>query len=98
MDIDATNLSVVDEPAGRINGLKRDTLWENLLKLGRTTNYNHTINFNYTTPISKIPGLDWTTLIARYSTHFNWQTQPEFAITTLIITLVTAYKIRAAFN
>ncbi|MDB5286039.1 MAG: cell surface protein SprA [Mucilaginibacter sp.] len=80
MDIDATNLSVVDEPAGRINGLKRDTLWENLKRLGRTTNYNHTINFNYTTPINKIPGLDWTTLIARYSTHFNWQTQPEFAI------------------
>jgi hypothetical protein len=43
MDIDATNLSVVDEPAGRINGLKRDTLWDNLKKLGRTTNYNHTI-------------------------------------------------------
>lgn len=80
MDIDATNLSVVDEPAGRINGLKRDTLWENLKRLGRTTNYNHTINFNYTTPINKIPGMDWTALIARYSTHFNWQTQPEFAI------------------
>ncbi|WP_235985886.1 T9SS outer membrane translocon Sov/SprA [Mucilaginibacter segetis] len=80
LDIDATNLSVVDEPAGRINGLKRDTLWENLKKLGRTTNYNHTINLNYTTPINKIPGLDWTALIARYSTHFNWQTQPEFAI------------------
>jgi cell surface protein SprA len=80
MDIDATNLSVVDEPAGRINGLKRDTLWENLKKLGRTTNYNHTLNFNYTTPINKIPGLDWTSMIARYSAHFNWQTQPEFAI------------------
>ncbi|WP_238381802.1 T9SS outer membrane translocon Sov/SprA [Mucilaginibacter pedocola] len=80
MDIDATNLSVVDEPAGRINGLKRDTLWENLKRLGRTTNYNHTINFNYTTPINKVPGLDWTALVARYSTHFNWQTQPEFAI------------------
>ncbi|TSD64173.1 cell surface protein SprA [Inquilinus sp. KBS0705] len=80
MDIDATNLSVVDEPAGRINGLKRDTLWENLKKLGRTTNYNHTINFNYTTPINKIPGLDWTSMTARYSTNFNWQTQPEFAI------------------
>jgi cell surface protein SprA len=80
MDIDATNLSVVDEPAGRINGLKRDTLWENLWKLGRTTNYNHTLNFNYTTPINKIPGLDWTAMIARYSTHFTWQTQPEFAI------------------
>ncbi|HEX8018350.1 cell surface protein SprA, partial [Mucilaginibacter sp.] len=80
MDIDATNLSVVDEPAGRINGLKRDTLWDNLKKLGRTTNYNHTINFNYTVPINKIPGLDWVSAVARYSTHFNWQTQPLFAI------------------
>jgi cell surface protein SprA len=80
MDIDATNLSVVDEPAGRLNGLKRDTLWDNLKKLGRTTNYNHTINFNYTVPLNKIPGLDWTAVVARYSTHFNWQTQPLFAI------------------
>lgn len=80
LDIDATNLSVVDEPAGRINGLKRDTLWQNLLRLGRTTNYNHTINLNYTAPVNKIPGLDWTALIVRYSTNFNWQTQPEFAI------------------
>jgi cell surface protein SprA len=80
MDIDATNLSVVDEPAGRLNGLKRDTLWENLKSLGRTTNYSHTINFNYTTPINKIPGLNWTSAIVRYSTHFNWQSQPEFSI------------------
>lgn len=80
MDIDATNLSVVDEPAGRVNGLKRDTLWENLKRLGRTTNYNHTINFNYTVPIGKIPGMDWVNAIARYSTNFNWQTQPKFAI------------------
>ncbi|MBB6129650.1 T9SS outer membrane translocon Sov/SprA [Mucilaginibacter lappiensis] len=80
MDIDATNLSVVDEPAGRINGLKRDTLWDNLKKLGRTTNYNHTINFNYNVPFAKIPGMDWITTVARYSAHFNWQTQPLFAI------------------
>jgi cell surface protein SprA len=80
LDIDATNLSVVDEPAGRINGLKRDTLWDNLKKLGRTTNYNHTINLNYTVPFNKIPGMDWVTAVARYSAHFNWQTQPLFAI------------------
>ncbi len=81
VDIDATNLSTVDEPAGRLsNGLKRDTLWNNLLKLGRTTNYHHTLNFNYTVPISKIPGLDWTTLIAHYTTSFTWQAQPLFAI------------------
>jgi len=80
LDIDATNLSVVDEPAGRVNGLKRDTLWNNLKKLGRTTNYNHTININYTLPINKIPGMDWASVTTRYSTHFNWQTQPLFAI------------------
>jgi cell surface protein SprA len=80
MDIDATNLSVVDEPAGRINGLKRDTLWENLKKLGRTTNYNHTINFKYNTPINKLPGLDWTNVQAIYTTSFYWQSQPAFAI------------------
>jgi cell surface protein SprA len=38
MDIDATNLSVVDEPYGRLDGLKIDTLWQNIRKLGRTTN------------------------------------------------------------
>ncbi|WDF55941.1 T9SS outer membrane translocon Sov/SprA [Mucilaginibacter sp. KACC 22063] len=80
MDIDATNLAVVDEPAGRVNGLKRDTLWDNLLKLGRTTNYNHTLNFNYNVPLNKIPGFDFMNVVARYSTNFNWQSQPEFAL------------------
>ena len=80
MDIDATNLATVDEPAGRLNGLKRDTLWDNILRLGRTTNYNHTLRFNYTVPIAKIPYMDWTSLIASYSTHFTWQAQPLFAI------------------
>lgn len=80
MDLDATNLSTVDEPAGRINGLKIDTLWDRILNLGRTTNYNHTLNINYTVPINKIPGLDWVTLIAHYSTHFTWQGQALFAI------------------
>jgi len=80
MDFDATNLSVVDEPTQRVNGLKVDTLWENLKRLGRTTNYNHTLNLNYTVPIGKIPGMDWTTMIAHYSTNFHWQTQPLFAI------------------
>ncbi|HWZ16605.1 MAG TPA: cell surface protein SprA [Mucilaginibacter sp.] len=82
MDIDATNLSTVDEPYGRLDGLKIDTLWRNILNLGRTTNYNHTMNFNYTAPLNKIPGMDWTSLIAHYSTQFTWQSQPLFAINT----------------
>jgi len=80
LDIDATNLSVVDEPYGRLTGNKQDSLWHNLLTLGRTTNYSHNIVLNYVVPLNKIPGLDWMSLIARYSTHFNWQAEPEFAI------------------
>jgi len=80
MDIDATNLSAVDEPYGRLDGAKKDSLWRNVFHFGRTTNYNHTLNFNYTVPLNKIPGMDWTALVAHYSTHFNWQAQPLFAI------------------
>lgn len=80
MDFDATNLSTIDEPYGTLNGMKLDTLWHNLLNLGRTTNYNHTINFTYNVPLKEIPYMDWVTLTAHYSTHFNWQGQPLFAI------------------
>lgn len=76
LDFNATNLSVVDEPEGRITGLKRDTLWNNLKKLGRTTNYNHTISLSYTVPLQKIPGLDFVNLVTRYQTQFNWITEP----------------------
>ncbi len=80
IDLDASNLSVVDEPYGRITGLKKDTLWSNLRRLGRTTNYNHTLTANYTVPFAKMPALNWINLLARYTTHFNWQAPPQFAI------------------
>jgi len=76
IDFNATNFSIIDEPEGRINGLKRDTLWENLKRLGRTTDYGHTMNLTYNVPINKIPGLDWITLAARYGSGFTWQTEP----------------------
>ncbi|RZK46035.1 MAG: cell surface protein SprA, partial [Pedobacter sp.] len=76
MNFDATNYSIIDEPEGRINGLKRDTLWQNLKTLGRTTDYNHSVNIDYTLPINKLPGLDWIDVVTRYGTNFTWQTEP----------------------
>ena len=76
LDFNATNYSIIDEPDGRIDGLKRDTVWQNLKKLGRTTDYNHNLNVTYTLPIDKIPGLNWVTVKTRYGTNFNWQTEP----------------------
>nr|WP_200815640.1 cell surface protein SprA [Pedobacter africanus] len=76
LDFDATNYSIIDEPEGRIEGLKRDTVWQNLKRLGRTTDYNHNMNITYSLPMNKIPGMDWVTVATRYGTNFNWQTEP----------------------
>ncbi len=76
IDLNATNLSVIDEPNGRIGERGRDSIWRNLKRLGRTSDYNHVIGINYLTPISKIPGLQWTALNIRYSTNFFWKTEP----------------------
>ncbi|MDB5020425.1 MAG: hypothetical protein JWQ28_1552, partial [Pedobacter sp.] len=76
LDFDATNYSIIDEPDGRINGLRTDTLWQNLKRLGRTTDYNHDLNITYNLPLNKIPGFDWLNVATRYGTNFNWQTEP----------------------
>ncbi|MDB5013208.1 MAG: hypothetical protein JWQ25_1410, partial [Daejeonella sp.] len=76
LDLNATNYSIIDEPAGRIDGFARDTIWENLKRLGRTTDYSHTFNLTYAVPINKIPGLDWVNVAARYGAGFNWKTEP----------------------
>lgn len=76
LDFDATNYSIIDEPDGKIEGMKRDTLWQNLKRLGRTTDYNHNMNITYSLPLNKIPGMDWVTVATRYGTNFNWQTEP----------------------
>lgn len=76
MDFNATNYSTIDEPDGRVNGLVRDTIFENLKRLGRNTDYNHILNVNYNVPLNKIPGLDWATFNTRYGTSFFWRTEP----------------------
>jgi len=76
LDFAATNYGIIDEKQGVNSKENRDTIWNNLKRLGRTTNYNHTLNVNYTVPLSKIPGLQWTNLVARYGTNFNWESEP----------------------
>lgn len=80
LDFNATNLSVVDEPDGRITGLKRDTVLQNLRNLGRTTNYNHNVTLSYNLPINKIPGLEFINVVTRYQTQFNWMTEPLLSL------------------
>lgn len=76
LDFNATNYSIIDDPNQRINGAKVDTLWNNFLSLGRTTDYNHMLNITYDLPIHRLPYLDWIKVYTRYGTQFNWQNEP----------------------
>ncbi|MBC7744919.1 MAG: cell surface protein SprA [Flavobacterium sp.] len=85
LDFNATNYSIIDEPAGRIDATARDTIWQNLKRLGRTTDYGHTVNVTYAIPINKIPGLDWVNVAARYGSGFNWKSEPLITLRDPVI-------------
>ena len=76
MDFNATNYAIIDEPNGRIDGARKDTLWNNFWRLGRNMDYNHMLNFTYTLPLNKLPYLEWMNITARYGSQFNWQSEP----------------------
>lgn len=82
LEYNATANARIDEPAGRVNRneddyqWKRDSIWQNVRNLGRTTFYTHRINLNYTVPINKLPLLDWLSANAGYSADFDWRAAP----------------------
>lgn len=75
VDFDATNYSVIDQ-SDDVYDLKRNLFWSDLRTLGRNTDYTHNLNIGYTLPVHKLPGMDWVSIKTRYSTNFNWQTEP----------------------
>ncbi|MCA5003955.1 T9SS outer membrane translocon Sov/SprA [Sphingobacterium bovistauri] len=76
IDFNATNYAIIDEPNGRVDGARKDTLWNNFWKLGRNMDYNHMLNFTYTLPLNKIPHLEWVNITTRYGSQFNWKSEP----------------------
>jgi cell surface protein SprA len=81
-DFSASNIARIDEPEGRYFRENdyfqeyQDSIWQNIMKLGRTTSYYHQFDISYTLPINKIPILDWTTLNGRYSGTYGWDAGP----------------------
>ena len=55
---------------------KIDTIWNNVWKFGRTTNYRQTMNINYQVPLNKIPITNFMSLNTRYNSTFNWTMTP----------------------
>lgn len=88
LNYNAVNRSRVDEPRGKMNATKTDTLLDNLLSFGRDEsrdrdqliNFGRTIGFNqqmqltYRLPFDKMTYTDWITGTINYTVDFNWQT------------------------
>lgn len=81
LDFTASNTARIDEPDGMVDKRRdrdsyehwRDSVWRNILKLGRNTMYNHQFNLTYNLPLNKIPMLDWTSTSARYTGTYRWE-------------------------
>lgn len=74
LDFSANNLSVVDEPYGKIDTREeKDSLMSNIKTLGRTTDYSQNANLTYQVPINKLPYMDWTQMTATYSARYDWK-------------------------
>jgi cell surface protein SprA len=83
LDFSATNMARIDEPQGAVNKNNReqyqhwkDSIWSNIKRGGRTTNYQHNIRANYNVPVNKLPGLDWTSANLNYSSTYDWTASP----------------------
>jgi cell surface protein SprA len=80
----ATNRAVVDEPNEQdlienpnlslsdISRIRKDSIWNNIQDFGRTKNFYHNINVNYTVPINYLPFLDWVQVRAQYRADYTW--------------------------
>ena len=78
-DYTATNRGVVDEGRGRTIGNSqeaidnRSQLQTNLLRGGRTVNFNQVVALTYRLPLDKFPLTDWLSADTRYSASYTWQ-------------------------
>ncbi len=85
-DFTATDLARIDEPSGGVDKSRysnlydewKDSVWVNLRRGGRTTDYNHFFNITYTLPVNKLPLLSWVNANARYTADYTWLAGPLF--------------------
>ena len=79
--------AVIDEPdeiQDDENGLpfrisdefRRDSIWNNIRKLGRIKNYQHNFNISYNLPIRHLPFMDWVQVRANYTADYSWTAAP----------------------
>ena len=80
-DFNAINAAVVDEPREYIDRtqdslitpkMRRDSIWKNIAKFGRTKDYSHNFRLAYRIPTQLFPVLDWIRADASYNAQYRW--------------------------
>jgi cell surface protein SprA len=67
----------IEEPIDAIDTEEeRDTIRQNLYRLGTMSSFNQTVNANYTVPFNKIRKLSWIRASAKYQANYQWLTAP----------------------
>ncbi|WP_448519241.1 T9SS outer membrane translocon Sov/SprA [Rhodoflexus sp.] len=81
MDYNAQAFTIIDEPIGEINNelvdprrnvTRRDSVINNILRLGRMRNYVQTVGVQYEVPFKMFPATDWLSANARYQAGYTW--------------------------
>ncbi len=81
LTFNANNASVIDEPyefelieSGVDNPaqVRRDSIWKNIGKFGRTKNYIHSLNASYNLPTRLIPFMEWIQVRGQYQADYGW--------------------------
>jgi len=100
VDYNAGNLGRIDEPFGRIDEqFEKDSIRQNFLNLGRTTNFNQGLTARYKLPFDKLPLTDWIDVKTQYGTNFNWDVGPFATVDSIdlgnVISNTQNYQVNA---
>lgn len=84
MTFTANNRAIFAEPDGQVDKKEspdlyrdfKDSIKNQMTTFGKTVDYTHNYNINYSLPLNKIPALDWTTATLTYGGTYNWQRAP----------------------
>ncbi len=72
LNYNATANAIIDEPVGDIDTqAKKDSVWKNIMKLGRTKNFDQNFSAVWRLPLNKSPLTDW--MSADYTHKFGYQ-------------------------
>ncbi|PIB37594.1 cell surface protein SprA [Reichenbachiella sp. 5M10] len=73
LNYNATVRAIIDEPEGDLDTkAKRDSVINNLKRLGRIKTFNQNISLNYRLPLDKLPLTDWVSADYRYAVDYSW--------------------------